>query len=59
MPIDEEKQRRSVAGIPPVPDGVIDASDRAGIAGLPIRTESSGTMVVIGSSIVIPSRRSF
>ncbi len=59
MPIDEDAQRRSIAGLPPEPDGSIDASDRAAIAGLPIRTETAGSLVIIGSSIIIAARRSF
>ena len=34
MTIDSEAKRRRVAGLPPLPDGVIDESDRAQIAGI-------------------------
>ena len=36
MPIDFEKQRRSVAGAIPKPDGIISDEDRAAIAGVPM-----------------------
>lgn len=34
MPVDDEDKRRSVAGVPMVPDGTIDAEDRRHVSGV-------------------------
>ena len=34
MALDTENERRAAAGLPPVPDGTIDAKDRRQITGL-------------------------
>lgn len=68
MPTDYEKQRRGVAGMPPKPDGVISAADRAAIAGVPIRVtfslpSSMGYGIfgsgIFGSSIMSPCGRAY
>lgn len=35
MTVDSEDKRRDIGGVPPVPDGTIDAEDRRHIAGIP------------------------